>query len=333
MSERPFMQLYVSDFIGDTLHLSTEQIGAYMLLLMAMWNAGGKLPADEAKLARVTRMSVKKWKAIADDLLPFFEVDGDEIRHNRLTKELRKSESKSQSRAAAGAVGGNAKALKDKDARLANAMRSPQHLPDTITREDSSSLRSEKSARAPGPNLKAEFESELWPIYPHKVGKPVALQAFVKARSRADLETIIAGLRRYVAKTDDRPWCNPSTWLNQDRWNDMPATVPRGQSPPREPDLADHFNRKARELRDYDDGRTIEGSYHSGDFNGSGQAVPRLAAPEGEPGGTRRILSDRLPQMHETRDRDGCGEVDPGRAGRALEIIRTVSGRTFGGDP
>jgi uncharacterized protein YdaU (DUF1376 family) len=75
MSERPFMQLYVSDFIGDTLQLSTEQIGAYMLLLMAMWNAGGKLPSDDAKLARVVRMSVKKWRSISVDMMGFFERD------------------------------------------------------------------------------------------------------------------------------------------------------------------------------------------------------------------------------------------------------------------
>ncbi|MBY3162100.1 DUF1376 domain-containing protein [Rhizobium laguerreae] len=278
MSERPFMQLYVSDFIGDTLQLSTEQIGAYMLLLMAMWNAGGKLPADDAKLARVTRMSLKKWASVSADLMPFFEIEDGVIYHNRLTKELQKSESKSQSRASAGAAGGAAKALKDKEARVANAMPTSQHLPDTITREDSSSLRSEENARVPKVDFKAEFESEFWPIYPHKVGKPVALASFLKARQRAPLDVIIPGLRRYVAKTDDRPWCNASTWLNQDRWDDLPAQVARGQPPPRERDLADIFNDMAKQ--DYhDDGRTIEGSYEHRDFDGAGQALPRLAAP------------------------------------------------------
>lgn len=285
MSERPFMQLYVSDFIGDTLQLSTEQIGAYMLLLMAMWNAGGKLPSDEAKLARVTRMSVKKWKTIADDLMPFFEVDGDVIRHNRLTKELQKSESKSQSRAAAGAEGGKAKALKDNEARVAIAMRSSQHLPDTITREESSSLRSEEHARSAKQDHQPEFESQIWPIYPHKVGKPVALQAYVKARSRADLPTILDGLRRYVAKTDDRPWCNLSTWLNQDRWADQPAApVARGQPPPSGTGnaMVDRLDELMNGMgqRNADERRTIEGSNEHGAYDRAPQAVLGLAAPQ-----------------------------------------------------
>ncbi len=116
-----------------------------MLLLMAMWNAGGKLPADDAKLARVVRMSVKKWRAISADLMGYFESDDDHIWHNRLTKELQKSEAKSQSRAAAGAKGGAAKSLKNNDADVANAKQMPKHLPDTIT-SDTSSLRSEASA-------------------------------------------------------------------------------------------------------------------------------------------------------------------------------------------
>ena len=137
MSERPFMQLYVSNFVGDTLHLSTEQIGAYMLLLMAMWNARGKLPRDSSKLALITRMSLKKWRTIEADLLAFFEVREHEISHNRLTKELQKSERKSNSRATAGAKGRAAKHLKNKQMRLANDTILLKHLPDTITNKKS----------------------------------------------------------------------------------------------------------------------------------------------------------------------------------------------------
>lgn len=130
MSERPFMQLYVSDFIGDTLHLSSEQVGAYLLLLMAMWNADGKLPNDEAKLARVARLSLKKWRSVAPDLMPFFEQDKDHISHGRLTKELQKSERQSQSRSAAGAMGFAAKVLKSNNRPQANAQAGLKHSPE-----------------------------------------------------------------------------------------------------------------------------------------------------------------------------------------------------------
>ena len=125
------MQLYVSDFVGDTLQLSTEQIGAYMLLLMAMWNAGGSLPDDDAKLARVARLSAKKWRAISADLLTFFEREDGEIGHRRLTRELRKAQVKSEARAAAGARGGAATALKTKAHGSANAGALPRHLPES----------------------------------------------------------------------------------------------------------------------------------------------------------------------------------------------------------
>ncbi|MFA6155584.1 YdaU family protein [Mesorhizobium sp.] len=159
MSERPFMQLYVSDFIGDTLQLSTEQIGAYMLLLMAMWNAGGRLPDDDARLARVARLSLKKWRAISDDLMPFFEREEGEIGHKRLTRELRKASGKSEARAAAGARGGAATALKTKARAAANAGVLPRHFPDSRNQnEKASALSREKPDGLSGENVRGSSQ-------------------------------------------------------------------------------------------------------------------------------------------------------------------------------
>jgi hypothetical protein len=87
-----------------------------------------------------------------------------------------------------------------------------------------------------------EFD-RFWADFPNKVGKRDAAKAFLGARQRTDFETILAGVRRYSAKTDDRPWCNPATFLNQDRWADDPAApvaaLPRSQAPPTH---AEHVN-------------------------------------------------------------------------------------------
>ncbi len=53
MSRLPFMKFYVGDYLGDTQHLSCEEHGAYLLLLMTMWNAGGA--HDFANLAVACR--------------------------------------------------------------------------------------------------------------------------------------------------------------------------------------------------------------------------------------------------------------------------------------
>ncbi|TPM28244.1 DUF1376 domain-containing protein [Mesorhizobium sp. B2-3-4] len=147
MSERPFMQLYVSDFVGDTLQLSTEQIGAYMLLLMAMWNAGGTLPDDDARLARVARLPLKRWRAISAELLCFFERKGGEIGHKRLTRELRKAQLKSEARAAAGARGGAATALKTKAHARANADVLARHSPESRNQMEKAFAFSARGAR------------------------------------------------------------------------------------------------------------------------------------------------------------------------------------------
>jgi uncharacterized protein YdaU (DUF1376 family) len=116
----PFMQLYVADYLGDTRHLTTEQHGAYLLLLMAMWRADGRLPNDPRKLARIAGCTGARWNKIGPDVLDLFQSDGQDLTHKRVTSELQKASEKSIKRAVSGARGGKAKALKTKRMTVAN---------------------------------------------------------------------------------------------------------------------------------------------------------------------------------------------------------------------
>lgn len=95
MSNRPFMPLWVSDYIGDTLHLSAAEHGAYMLLIMAYWQKGKALPDDGARLANIARMTADEWSRSEDTLREFFTIEGGEWRHARIETELAKVREKS----------------------------------------------------------------------------------------------------------------------------------------------------------------------------------------------------------------------------------------------
>lgn len=88
MAEFPAMPLWTDAYLADTGHLSTLEHGVYLLLLMTMWRAGGTLPNDEKKLARFARLNATEWKKVRENIMEFFEVEGDEIRQRRLKKEL-----------------------------------------------------------------------------------------------------------------------------------------------------------------------------------------------------------------------------------------------------
>lgn len=92
MSDRPdhFMPLYIGDYLGDTVHLTAMEHGAYMLLLMAYWRAGKPLDNDDAQLARICRCTPKEWQKVKPVVLAFFEV-GAQLVHGRVEKELKRA--------------------------------------------------------------------------------------------------------------------------------------------------------------------------------------------------------------------------------------------------
>ena len=86
--ELPYMAIYVGDYIRDTRHLTTEQHGAYFLLLAEYWAKGGCLPDDDEQLARIVGLSPAKWRKIRPLIKAFF-YDG--WRHEVLDEQFAKS--------------------------------------------------------------------------------------------------------------------------------------------------------------------------------------------------------------------------------------------------
>jgi uncharacterized protein YdaU (DUF1376 family) len=89
-----YMPFWVGDYLADTMHLSTVQHGAYVLLILAYWRNGKALPNDEKFLRTVTKLSAHQWEKNKHDILSFFEVQEDFIYHGRIEKELKISHEK-----------------------------------------------------------------------------------------------------------------------------------------------------------------------------------------------------------------------------------------------
>jgi len=99
---RAFMPWYVGDYLRDTGHLTTEQHGAYMLLLGHCWQHGA-IPLDDKERAAIAKLSIKRWRAIKAPIERFFNDDGTQ---KRVSRELAKADVVSMKRKLAGAKGG-----------------------------------------------------------------------------------------------------------------------------------------------------------------------------------------------------------------------------------
>jgi len=112
MAALPYMQLYVADYLADTQHLTTEEHGAYLLLLFSYWQTGK--PLRHERLAPVVRMSNERWVDVKETLREFFFEDGNQWIHFRVEADLESVNSKSLKASGAGKASARARAARKK---------------------------------------------------------------------------------------------------------------------------------------------------------------------------------------------------------------------------
>jgi uncharacterized protein YdaU (DUF1376 family) len=105
-SPRPWMPLYVADYLADTGHLTTVEHGAYFLLIMEYWQKG-RLPESELAASLITRLSLYRWRVISKTVLAMFPVGADgRRRHKRIDREIERVQEISLKRRVYGSIGG-----------------------------------------------------------------------------------------------------------------------------------------------------------------------------------------------------------------------------------
>ena len=171
MTSLPYMQLYVSDYLADTAHLTAQQHGAYMLLLMNYWQRGKALDNSNERLSHVARLSPEEWADAKPTLEEFFIVENNVWSHARVEDDLAKIREKSVKASFAGRRSVVARGLNE---RLTNAEQSLNHKEED--KEEDKDIG------------KKELFVDFWNVYPLKVGK-VRHKKHLKKRSVQLMQT------------------------------------------------------------------------------------------------------------------------------------------------
>lgn len=110
MAALPYMQLYIADYLADTMHLSTEEHGAYLLLMFNYWQTGKPIPKN--RLAKIARMSNDRWISVESSLKEFFSDNGAEWIHERIERDLDAVRMSLEQKSAAGKASAEARKAK-----------------------------------------------------------------------------------------------------------------------------------------------------------------------------------------------------------------------------
>lgn len=207
-----WMPLYIGDYLADTARLTTEQHGAYLLLLMDYWRSG-RLPDNDQVLAQICKLSPDAWCNAKAMLEPFFSIEDGFWVHHRVEKEMSDAKVNKQKN--------HVRAVKAAKVRWENAK--------SNATSNSEAMLEPCPSPSPSPSKKnniytEDFES-FWKVYPRHESKSQAMKSWKTAKP--DLQIVLKAVE--VQKKGEQWQKNiiphASTWLNQRRWEDETIVI------------------------------------------------------------------------------------------------------------
>ena len=241
MSAKPdsWMPFYIGKYLADTLHLTTEQHGAYLLLLAAAWMRRGKLPNDDAQLMRIARCDKAAWKRVKTDVMAFFVAGADGLTQKRLAVEYAKALTANTAQHENGKKGGRPKKAKPNPTEThgfsgQEPKSNPTESPLQIQREEAKDQKLKATVRQA--ELRADFDA-FYQAYPRKQAKADALKAWKQVAP--GLAEVLPKLAEQRAHDDG--WLRgfiplPATYLRGQRWKDeLTKPTTNGHAEPAKP--------------------------------------------------------------------------------------------------
>jgi uncharacterized protein YdaU (DUF1376 family) len=207
-----YFQHNIADYRKDTSHLSLLEHGCYRQLLDQYYLNEQPLPLDESKLFRLLSARTNDEKqAIKNVLQDFFYETENGFIHKRCDLEIQIYHDRIENASKAGRASANR--------RLTNVQQEFNDCSTTVQLTNN-----HKPITNNHIDILSDFD-EFWSLYPKKIGKNAARKSWNKIRP--NIEAVIQAL---TWQKQSKQWFekggqfipNPSTWINQHRWDDEP---------------------------------------------------------------------------------------------------------------
>lgn len=146
----PWFSFYTDDYIRNTMHLTTEEHGAYLLLMLAYYGTEKPLPSSDRALAALSKLPMDRWMECRPAIAAFFVEEGALWRHHRIEEEIAERCAKHAQSSARASHAASVKAAKLRSERAPSR---PKSSPKATQLQEHSLITREREAAAPEGSL------------------------------------------------------------------------------------------------------------------------------------------------------------------------------------